>query len=100
VEEHKTQKITKMKENSWLLKLVNWIAWISGGIGLCFIILGVFQVVFGVILYLQGADRVGAGRIIPETEIINFFIASISFFTVLILWLLIQIRYRLNDTVD
>jgi len=85
-----------MKENSWFFKLANLIAWISGGIGVCFLLLGIFQVVFGLILYLVGADRVGAGRLMAETEIINFFIASISFFSVLILWFLIQIRYQLK----
>lgn len=85
-----------MKESSWFFKLVSRIAWISGGIGLLFLVLGIFQVAFGLTLYLMGADRVGAGRLMAETEIINFFIASISFFSVLILWFLIQIRYQLN----
>lgn len=85
-----------MNENSWFFKIVNWIAWIAGGIGLCFLILGVFQVAFGFILYLVGADRVGAGRLMAETEIINYFIASISFLTILMLWFLIQVRYQLK----
>lgn len=85
-----------MEKNSWYFKPVNWIAWISGGIGLCFLILGVFQVVFGFILYLGGAERLGGGRLLIDTEIINFFIASISFFCLLILWYLIQIRYQLK----
>ncbi len=85
-----------MKESSWFFKLANLIAWISGGIGVCFLALGIFQVVFGLILYFGGVDRVGAGRIVPDTEIINYFIASISFFSLLILWFLIQIKYQLN----
>lgn len=83
-----------MKENSWFFKLANLIAWISGGIGVCFLILGILQVVIGLILYLNGTSRVGAGRLMPDTEIINYFIASISFFSLLILWFLIQIRYQ------
>lgn len=86
-----------MKENTWFFKLLNWIAWFSGGIGVCFLILGLFQVAFGLILYFMGAHRVGAGRLVPDTEIINFFIASISFFSVLILWFLIQIRNKINQ---
>lgn len=85
-----------MRENTWFFKLANLIGWISGGIGVCFLILGIFQVGFGLILYFIGAERVGAGRLVPDTEIINYFIASISFFSVLILWFLIQIRYQLN----
>lgn len=83
-----------MKENTWFFKLANLIAWISGGIGVCFLILGILQVVIGLILYLNGTSRVGAGRLMPDTEIINYFIASISFFSLLILWFLIQIRYQ------
>ena len=85
-----------MKNNSWYLKPVNWIAWISGGIGLCFLILGVFQIVYGLILFLSGADRVGTGRLLPETEIINYFIAASSFFCLLILWYLVQIKNQLK----
>ncbi len=83
-----------MKENTWFFKLANLIAWISGGIGVCFLILGILQVIIGLILYLNGTSRVGAGRLMPDTEIINYFIASISFFSLLILWFLIQIRYQ------
>jgi hypothetical protein len=85
-----------MKENTWFFKFVNLIAWFSGGIGVCFLLLGLFQVVFGLTLYFVGAERVGAGRLVADTEIINYFIASISFFSVLILWLLLQIRYQLK----
>jgi hypothetical protein len=87
-----------MKENTWFFKLLNRIAWISGGIGLCFLILGLFQVAFGLILYFMGAHRVGAGRLVPDTEIINFFIASISFFSILILWFLFQIKNKMNQS--
>jgi len=86
-----------MKKNGWFFKLVNWIAWISGGIGLCFLILGVFQILFGLILFFSGAERVGAGRLIPETEIINYFIAASSFFCLLILWYLVQIKNQLKE---
>lgn len=85
-----------MKENTWFFKLANLIAWISGGIGVCFLILGIFQVVFGLILYINGISRVGAGRLVTDTEIINYFIASISFFSLLIIWFLIQIKYQLK----
>lgn len=90
------RKLIVMKENNWFFRLVNLIAWISGGIGLCFLILGLFQIAFGFVLLFLGSDRLGAGRLIPETEIINYFIASTSFFSVLILWFLIQVRNQLK----
>jgi len=48
------------------MKALNWIAWISAGIGVVFVILGLIQVVFG--------------RLRPSTEIINYFHAANSFF--------------------
>jgi hypothetical protein len=47
------------------MKTLNWIAWISGGIGVVFVILGLYQVVFG--------------RLRPGTEIINYFHVANSF---------------------
>jgi cytosine/uracil/thiamine/allantoin permease len=49
-----------------VMKALNWIAWISAGIGVVFVILGLVQVV--------------VGRLQPNTEIINFFHAANSFF--------------------
>jgi len=52
------------------MKALNWIAWISGGIGVLFILLGVLQFIIG--------------RIRPGTEIINYFNAGNSFFLITI----------------
>jgi hypothetical protein len=52
------------------MKTLNWIAWISGGIGLVFILLGLFQAVFG--------------RLLPGTEIINYFHVANSFLLITI----------------
>jgi len=48
------------------MKVLNWIAWISGCIGVIFVVLGILQLVFG--------------RFYNSTEIINYFLASDSFF--------------------
>lgn len=52
------------------MKTLNWIAWISGGIGVVFIILGIIQLL--------------VGRLRPGTEIINYFHAGNSFFLITI----------------
>jgi uncharacterized membrane protein YkvI len=49
------------------MKALNWIAWISGGIGVVFILLGLIQSVLG-------------SRFTEGTEIINYFHAANSFF--------------------
>jgi hypothetical protein len=48
------------------MKALNWIAWISGGIGVVFVLVGLAQMVFG--------------RFITSAEIINYFHAANSFF--------------------
>jgi hypothetical protein len=52
------------------MKALNWIAWISGGIGAIFIFLGLLQLIIG--------------RIRPGTEIINYFHAGNSFLLITI----------------
>ena len=52
------------------MKALNWIAWISGGIGVVFIILGFISALFG--------------RFRPDTESVNFFHAANSFFLITI----------------
>ena len=52
------------------MKALNWIAWISGGIGLIFVLLGLIQLVFG--KFIQG------------TELVNYFHAGNSFFLITI----------------
>jgi len=49
------------------MKALNWIAWISGGIGVVFILLGLIQLVLG-------------SRFIEGTEIVNYFHSANSFF--------------------
>jgi cytosine/uracil/thiamine/allantoin permease len=52
------------------MKTLNWIALISGGIGLVFVLLGLIQLLFG--KFIQG------------TELINYFHAGNSFFLITI----------------
>jgi hypothetical protein len=52
------------------MKALNWIAWISGGIGLVFVLLGLIQLLFG--KFIQG------------TELINYFHSGNSFFLITI----------------
>ena len=55
-----------MKTSAWLLKALNWIAWISAGLGVIFIIIGFISAY--------------VGRIFADTESVNFFHAANSFF--------------------
>jgi len=52
------------------MKALNWIAWISIGIGLVLVLLGVIQPVFG--------------KTLPGSHIINYFLAGDSFFLITI----------------
>jgi hypothetical protein len=52
------------------MKALNWIAWISSGIGVVFVLLGFVSALFG--------------RFNPGTESINFFHAANSFFLITI----------------
>ena len=56
------------------MKTLNWIAVVSGGIGLVFVLLGLIQLLFG--KFIQG------------TELINYFHAGNSFFLITIALLL------------
>jgi hypothetical protein len=48
------------------MKALKWIGWISAGIGVVFVLLGLLQVVIG--------------RLSPNTEIVNYFHVADSFF--------------------
>jgi hypothetical protein len=52
------------------MKALNLIAWISGGIGVIFVLLALIQGI--------------TSRLSPETEIVNFFHAANSFFLITI----------------
>jgi hypothetical protein len=52
------------------MKTLNWIAWISSGIGVVFMLLGFISAVFG--------------RFRPTTESVNYFHAANSFFLITI----------------
>ena len=53
------------------MKALKWIAWISGGIGVVFVIIGLIQAVL-------------SRRFSPNAEIINYFHAANSFFLITI----------------
>jgi len=55
-----------MKTKTWFLAVLNWMAWIAAVLGLVFIIVGLISA--------------WVGRIIPDTESVNFFHAANSFF--------------------
>lgn len=65
-------------------KLLIWISWIFASMGFLFIILGLVQVLIGLI---PGKD----GRLFGDTEVINFFIASSSFFIIPITFMLYKL---------
>jgi len=52
------------------MKAIQLIAWISGAIGVLFVLLGIIQSVFG--------------QFLPGSQIINYFIAGNSFFLITI----------------
>jgi hypothetical protein len=66
-----------------IMKLSGWIAWISAGIGFLFTLLGLIQILIGLI---PGVNP----RLFGDTEVINFFIASSDFFIITI----VAILYR------
>lgn len=71
-----------MKTSNWFFRVLNWLAWLSAGIGLVFIIVGLYSA--------------WVGRLFPDTESINFFIASSNFFIVAIALVIFQIKNQLK----
>lgn len=63
------------------MKIMNWIAWISTGLGFIFIIMGLIQVALGAFRPLFGVLP-GDYRLFGDTEVINFFIASTNLFII------------------
>ncbi len=62
-----------------LVKVLNWIEWISTGIGIVFIILGLIQIVI-------------SSRFSPSIEIVNYFHVANSFFLLaIVLFLFIHL---------
>ena len=66
------------------MKQLKWIAWISGGFGFLFILLGLIQMFYGLLQFILGQDQVSGGRLFGDTEIVNFFIVSSNFFLITI----------------
>ena len=64
------------------MKMLNWIAWISGGIGVLFVLLGVIQSLFG--QFLRGS------------QLINYFLAGDSFFLITIALFIYIYRCKCN----
>jgi hypothetical protein len=48
------------------MKALNWIGWISSGIGVIFVLLGAIQLVFG--------------QFLPGSHLVNYFLVADSFF--------------------
>jgi nicotinamide riboside transporter PnuC len=71
-----------MKTSNWFFRVLNWIALLSVGIGLVFIIVGIISA--------------WVGRLFPDTESINFFIASSNFFIIAIALMVFQIKNQLT----
>ena len=71
-----------MKNSTWYLKALNWIAWTFAVIGAIFIILGLISA--------------WVGRIIPDTESVNFFHAANSFFLGAIFLLVFLIKCKVR----
>ena len=60
------------------MKTLNWIAWISAAIGIVFVLIGVIQSVFE--------------QFLPGGHIINYYLASDSFFLLTIVLFVYQIK--------
>ena len=71
-------------------KLLNWIAWISAGLGFVFLILGLINVAYAI---ARPLFNVFPGdfdsRLYGDTEVINMFIASTTFFVITIAMILL-----------
>jgi hypothetical protein len=76
------------------MKTLNWITWVSAGIGSLFLLLGLIQILLGLIYSISGTVRINAGRLFGDTEIINFFIASGTFFIIAVFILIIKSEFR------
>lgn len=63
-------------------KLINWIAWISVIIGLIFLFIGLVSA--------------SVGRLFPQTESVNFFIASTNFFIISVALFAFLIKHQLE----
>ncbi len=62
-----------------LVKVLNWIEWISAGLGIVFIVLGLIQIVI-------------SRRFSPSIEIVNYFHVANSFFLLaIVLFLFIHL---------
>ena len=66
-----------------IMKALNWIAWISAGIGVIFVALGLIQGVFRINFF-------------PGAEIINYFHAGNSFFLITIALFIYLYRCQCN----
>ena len=64
------------------MKILKWFAWISGGIGVIFVLLGVIQSV--------------VGQFLPGRQIINYFLAGDSFFLITIALFIYIYRCKCN----
>jgi predicted ferric reductase len=71
-----------METSVWFLKLLSWLAWIAA--------------VLGVLLITVGIISAWVGRIIPDTESVNFFHAANSFLLGAIFLLLVLIKHKKN----
>ncbi|MCJ7447997.1 MAG: hypothetical protein MUO72_09900 [Bacteroidales bacterium] len=85
-----------MKVSAWFLKALNWIAWISAGMGSLFILLGIIQILFGIYLKIAGIERPDGPRLFGYSEIVNFFILSANFFIIMIASNMILYKYQNN----
>jgi hypothetical protein len=74
------------------LKALNWIAWISAGFGFFFILFGLIQILIGAHASLLMIFPNYDGRLMGDTEVINFFIASANFFIITIAMILFQFK--------
>lgn len=64
------------------MKTLNWIAWISGGIGLILMILGGIQFLFG--------------KFMPGEHIVSYFIVANSFFLIAVILIVYIFRCKCN----
>lgn len=86
-------KSTKLKPMKTSLKTLNWVTWITAGIGGLFLILGLIQTLMGLVQYSLGKSQINGARLFGDTEIINFFIASTNFFIIAMFVYLIKIQF-------
>jgi hypothetical protein len=71
------------------MKTLNWIAWISAGLGFLFVLVALLHILISVAANVFNIFPGYDGRLFGDTEAVNFYIASTNLFVITIAMCLI-----------